>query len=349
MNLAVVGATGMVGGYFLKVLEERNFPAKNIYFFASARSAGKELEFKGKSHIIRELSRAELDKVQIDIALFSAGGAISAEFAPYLADKGTVVIDNSSKFRMDGDVPLIVPEVNPEAVGPKGNTTKDTAAKNTATKNTAAKIIANPNCTVIQAMVALSPLHKAFGLKRVIYSTYQAVSGAGMEAWKDLDEGLKGNPPKKLPHPIANNLIPQIDTFQTNGYTGEEIKMINETKKILNLPNLPVTATCVRVPVFNVHSLCINVEFENKFGIEEVVRILETSPGIILKNDISEGLYPMPICADGKDEVFVGRIRRDESVENGLNMWVVADNLRKGAATNAVQIAELLIYDGKQL
>jgi aspartate-semialdehyde dehydrogenase len=322
MNLAIVGVTGMVGGYFLKVLEERDFPAKEVYFFASARSAGKKIKFKGMDYTIRELSKTALDEVQIDIALFSAGGAVSAEYAPHLANKGVVVIDNSSCFRMTENVPLVVPEVNPETVTKKG-------------------IIANPNCTVIQALVALGPLHKAFGLKRVIYSTYQAVSGAGIEAWRDLEAGLKGEPPQSLPRPIANNLIPQIDIFKENGYTGEEMKMIGETQKILGLPGLPVTATCVRVPIFNVHSLCINAEFKNKFVLTEVVRILESSPGIILKKDAEK--YPMPIDADGKDEVFVGRVRRDESVENGLNMWVVADNLRKGAATNAVQIAELLV------
>jgi len=325
MRVAVMGVTGMVGGLILKILEERNFPAESVCFYASARSAGKTVNFKGVAHEIKALDESIFDAPPFDVALFAVEGNISEKFAPKLAEKGVVIIDNSSKFRMDEGVPLVVPEVNGDAVKlHKG-------------------IIANPNCSTIQSVVALAPLHKAFGLKRVVYSTYQAVSGAGSEGWNDLEAGLKGESPKKFAHPIANNLIPQIDVFGEGGYTGEEIKMMKETQKILGLPNLAVTATCVRVPIFNVHSVCINIQFENKFDIKEVVQILKNAEGVVVMDDCPSGVYPMPINADGKDEVFVGRIRRDDSIANGLNIWVVADNVRKGAATNAVQIAELLL------
>ena len=324
MKLAVVGATGMVGGTIIKILEERDFPALQVFFYASPRSAGKVLRFKGDNHIIQALDDSVFE-AGLDMALFAGGGDISIQYIPPLAEKGVVCIDNSSKFRMDTDVPLVVPEVNAEvAKNHKG-------------------IIANPNCSTIQAVMALAPLHNAFGLKRVVYSTYQAVSGAGQGGWHDLEEGLKGTPHKYFAQPIANNVIPQIDIFSDGGYTGEELKMMRETQKILNLPNLGVTATCVRVPVFNGHSVSINAEFENKIDIKEAVQMLKKAAGIVVKDDTENGIYPMPICADGKDETYIGRIRRDNSVENGLNMWVVADNLRKGAATNAVQIAELFI------
>jgi len=324
LKLAVIGATGMVGSTIIQILEERNFKADGFVFYASPRSAGKTLKFNGENHTIQALDD-NIINAGLDMALFAAGGEISAKYAPLLVEKGVVVIDNSSKFRMNTDVPLVVPEVNAgDAKLHKG-------------------IIANPNCSTIQALVALAPLHKAFGLKRVIYSTYQAVSGAGQNGWQDLEEGLKGAPHKYFAQPIACNVIPQIDVFSDDDYTGEELKMMRETQKILGLPSLGVTATCVRVPVFNGHSVSINAEFENKIDIAEVVQILKAAAGIVVKDDAQNNVYPMPICADGKDDVYVGRIRRDASVENGLNMWVVADNLRKGAATNAVQIAELFI------
>ena len=324
VKLAVVGATGMVGRKFLEVLKERNFPIDKLYLFASSKSAGKTINFNGNEYVVEELREDSFDR-GIDIALFSAGASTSLKFAPIAASKGCVVVDNSSAWRMDENVPLVVPEVNPEDVKwHKG-------------------IIANPNCSTIQAVVALKPLDDKFRIKRIIYSTYQAVSGAGMGGYEDLINGIKGEAPKKFPHPIAYNLIPHIDVFLENGYTKEEMKMINETKKIMHRPDLKITATTVRVPVFYGHSESINVEFEKSFDIEEIKETLKNSKGIVLMDDVKNNVYPMPIQAEGKDEVFVGRIRRDESVENGINMWVVADNIRKGAATNAVQIAELLI------
>ncbi len=324
VNLAVVGATGMVGRTFLKVLEERQLPIDNFYVMASSRSAGSTLTFNGKDYIVEELTEHSFDK-PIDIALFSAGGGTSAKFAPIAAEHGCIVIDNSSQWRMDPNVPLIVPEVNPEDIGWHKN------------------IIANPNCSTIQAMVALKPLDDKFNIKRVVYSTYQAVSGAGVAGWKDLENGLKGEEPKKFPHPIANNCLPHIDVFLENGYTKEEEKMINETRKILHHPELKVTATTVRVPVFDSHSESINIEFENAFDMKDVFETLKNAPGIIVEDDPQNNVYPLAINAAGHDEVYIGRIRRDESVENGINIWVVADNIRKGAATNAVQIAEVII------
>ena len=326
INLAVVGATGMAGRTFLKVLEEKDLPIENFYLFASARSAGTKITFKGKEYTVEELTETSFDR-GIDIALFSAGGGTSLKYAPIAASKGCVVVDNSSAWRMNPEVPLVVPEVNPEDIKlNKG-------------------IIANPNCSTIQAVVALKPLHEYYTIKRIVYSTYQAVSGAGMGGWTDLEEGLKGNPPKKFPHPIANNCIPHIDVFTENGYTKEEIKMIQETRKILHDQNLKITATTVRVPVFNSHSESINVEFEKPFELNELVEILKKAPGIVVQDDPANNVYPLATNATGRDEVFVGRIRRDESVESGVNLWVVADNIRKGAASNAVQIAELLIKD----
>lgn len=324
INLAVVGATGMVGRTFLKVLEERNLPIENFYVIASAKSAGTNLTFNGKEYIVEELTENSFDK-PIDIALFSAGASTSLKFAPIAASKGCVVIDNSSAWRMDPEVPLVVPEVNPHDI--KWNK----------------GIIANPNCSTIQAVVALNPLHKKYKIKRIVYSTYQAVSGAGMGGYQDLENGLKGEAPKKFPHPIAGNCLPHIDVFLENGYTKEEEKMINETRKIMGDSSLKITATTVRVPVFNSHSESINVEFENQFELGELIELLKSAPGIIIQDDIQNNVYPMPINASGHDEVFVGRIRRDFSVESGVNFWVVADNIRKGAATNTVQIAKLLI------
>ncbi len=329
-KVAVVGATGMVGRTFLKVLEERKLPIEEIYFFASSRSAGKTITFLGREYVVEELTESSFDR-GIDIALFSAGGGTSKTFSPIAAQKGCVVIDNSSAWRMDPEVPLVVPEVNPQDIlWNKG-------------------IIANPNCSTIQAVVALKPLHDKYVLKRVVYSTYQAVSGAGMGGWSDLENGLKGEAPQKFTHPIAGNCLPHIDVFTESGYTKEEIKMVNETRKIMGLPNLRVTATTVRVPVFNGHSESVNVEFEKPFELSELKEALRSFPGIIVQDAPANNLYPMPITASGKDEVFVGRIRRDESVESGVNLWVVADNIRKGAATNAVQIAQKLIeYRNKE-
>ena len=323
-NVAVVGATGMVGRTFLKVLEEFKLPVENYYLMASARSAGQEIEFMGKKYVIEELTESSFDK-DIDIALFSAGGSTSEKFAPIAASKGVVVIDNSSAWRMDPEVPLVVPEVNPDDIRwNKG-------------------IIANPNCSTIQAMVALKPLHDAYKIKRVVYSTYQAVSGAGMAGYMDLENGLKGEAPKKFPHPIAGNCLPHIDSFLENGYTKEEMKMVNETKKILGDDNIKITATTVRVPVFDSHSESINVEFYNDFDLSELKEVLAKAPGIIIKDDPENNVYPLALDAAGTNETYVGRIRRDESVDSGVNLWVVADNIRKGAATNAVQIAQKLI------
>lgn len=324
VNLAVVGATGMVGRTFLKVLEERQLPIENFYVMASARSAGSTLTFNGKEYVVEELTEHSFDK-PIDIALFSAGGSTSAKFAPIAAEHGCIVIDNSAQWRMDPEVPLVVPEVNPEDIEwNKG-------------------IIANPNCSTIQAMVALKPLDDKYKIKRVVYSTYQAVSGAGVAGWNDLENGLKGEAPKKFPHPIANNCLPHIDVFMDNRYTKEEMKMIWETRKILHHDDLKVTATTVRVPVFDSHSESINVEFENPFDLNELIDVLRNAPGIVIEDDPENNVYPLALNAAGHDEVFVGRIRRDESVENGVNLWVVADNIRKGAATNAVQIAQEII------
>ena len=326
VNLAIIGATGMVGSNFIKILQERNFPINNIYFFASARSASKAVHYNGQKHLIQELNENSFKDKDINIGLFSAGGGLSALYAPLLVEAGGVAIDNSSHFRMHNDVPLVVPEVNPDDI------------------NCHSGIIANPNCSTIQAVVALSPLHKAYGIKRVIYNTYQAVSGSGMAGVNDLQKGLAtGAAPKNYPHPIANNVLPQVDVFEENGYTKEELKMINETRKILRCDDLKITATCVRVPVLNGHSESINVEFNNIFKMDDVIDILSKSPGVKLENDFSIGQYPMPISVDNTDHVYIGRIRRDQSAENCLNMWVVADNLRKGAATNAIQIAELLL------
>jgi aspartate-semialdehyde dehydrogenase len=324
-NLAIVGATGLVGGAFLKVLEERDFPFERLYLMASAKSAGKAVRFRGKDYIVEELSGTSFDK-PIDIALFSAGGGVSEKFAPIAAAKGAVVVDNSSAWRMDPEGPLVVPEVNPETIAlHKG-------------------IIANPNCSTIQAVVALKPLHSRYGLKRVVYSTYQAVSGSGLKGIRDLEEGLRGNDiMKAYPHPIAGNCLPQIDVFLENGYTKEEMKMVNETHKILGDDSIAVTATTVRVPVFDSHSESINAELERPFEVADVRALLSGSPGIVVADDPAKSEYPLARTAAGKDEVFIGRIRRDFSVENGVNLWVVADNIRKGAATNTVQIAEELL------
>jgi aspartate-semialdehyde dehydrogenase len=326
-NVAVVGATGMVGGKFLEVLTERQLPVDNYYLFASAKSAGKKIDFMGKEHTVIELTKENVTalKGKVDFALFSAGAGVSKEFAPIFAEIGAIVVDNSSQWRMHDDVPLVVPEVNPEDV--KWNH----------------GIIANPNCSTIQAVVALKPLYDKFGIKRIVYSTYQAVSGAGVAGYNDLKDGINGEPPKKFPRPIAYNMLPHIDVFMEDGYTKEEWKMIVETRKILHDENLRITATTVRVPVFYGHSESINVEFCKKCEKQDVVNALENFPGIVVMDDVKNNVYPTPLDAENHDEVFVGRIRMDESVDSGANLWVVADNIRKGAATNAVQIVELLI------
>ncbi|GAB4336376.1 MAG: aspartate-semialdehyde dehydrogenase [Calditrichia bacterium] len=323
--VAVVGATGLVGQKMIEVLQEKNFPVKRLLPLASERSRGEKVRFREEAISVEVLDKDAFSGV--DLALFSAGGKISKEFAPLAARAGAVVIDNSSAWRMDPDVPLVVPEVNPE----------DAFKHN--------GIIANPNCSTIQMVVALQPLHRAFKLKRVVVSTYQAVSGSGKEALTQLEAEIAGKKPYQMvyPYPIAYNCLPHIDFFHENGFSNEEMKMILETRKIMNLPQLKITATTVRVPVKTGHSESVNAEFENPFTLEEVRKILSEAPGVVVQDRPQENIYPLPLdCAD-RDEVFVGRIRRDESVENGLHLWVVSDNLRKGAATNAVQIAELLV------
>ncbi|MDB8789216.1 aspartate-semialdehyde dehydrogenase [Romboutsia sp. 1001216sp1] len=324
VNVAIVGATGMVGRTFLKVLEERKFPINKLYLFSSAKSAGSTVVFNGKEYVVEELNKDVFDR-DIQIALFSAGGEISSIYAPIAASKGIVVIDNSSYWRMDENVPLVVPEVNPQDIKKhKG-------------------IIANPNCSTIQAVVPLKALHEKYKIKRIVYSTYQAVSGSGVRGIKDLEDGVDGKPNSFYPHPIAYNCLPHIDVFEDNGYTKEELKMINETKKIFNDFDMKVTATTVRVPVKNSHSESINIEFENPFELSDLVNTLENMNGVIVMDNPKENKYPTTVDSTGRDEVFVGRIRRDFSVDNGVNIWVVADNIRKGAATNTVQIAELLV------
>lgn len=327
-DIAVVGATGMVGRKFLEVLTERQLPANNYYLFASSRSAGSVIDFMGKPHTVIELNEENIKAHKVDIALFSAGGDVSKQFAPVFAKCGALVIDNSNAWRRDPQVPLVVPECNPQDILWHKN------------------IIANPNCSTIQAVVALQPLHKAFGIKRIIYSTYQAVSGAGVKGFNDLKGGICGEAPQKFPYPIFGNCLPHIDVFLENGYTREEDKMIFETKKILGDQDIKITATCVRVPVYYGHSESVNVEFYKPCTVEQVKEVLQNSPGIVVQDDAKNLVYPMPVTAENKDEVFVGRIRKDDTVESGVNLWIVADNIRKGAATNAVQIAEKAIELG---
>lgn len=319
-NLAVLGATGLVGGTILKVLEERDFPINNIYFLSSKKSAGNDIVFKEKTYKVEELNEESFNK-DIDFAFFAAGGSISEKYAKLAVEKGIKVIDNSSVFRMEEEVPLIVPEVNPdEALSGNG-------------------IISNPNCSTIQSVVPLKPLHDNFKIKRIVYSTYQAVSGSGLGGLKDLEQGNV----EFYPYQIQANALPHIDSFLENGYTKEEMKMIDETKKILKDDSIKITATTVRVPVKYCHSVSVNLEFEKSFELEDVYRVLEEFEGIIVQDDVQNNIYPMPLDVEGSDKVYVGRIRRDYSLDNGLNLWIVADNIRKGAATNAVQIAELLI------
>ena len=325
-KLAIIGATGLVGQTTLKVLEEKKFPNFEYELFASKKSQGKKVKFMGNEYEIQELTKETFNK-KFDYAIFVAGGAVSKEYAPIAVQNGTIVIDNSSYFRMNKDVPLIVPEVNAQKIKKhKG-------------------IIANPNCSTIQAVVALKPLDDKYKIKRIVYSTYQAVSGAGQKGIKDLENTLKGLENQKFPYAIANNCIPQIDSFTENGYTKEELKMINETRKILDNPNMRITATTVRVPVLNSHSESINVEFEKEINMDELKNILANSPSIVIQDDIENEIYPLATNSTGTDEVYVGRLRRDDSVKSGINMWVVADNIRKGAASNAVQILENLIME----
>lgn len=329
-KLAIVGATGVVGRCILKVLEEKNLPISKYVFFASSKSAGKQISFMKKNYTIQELTEDSFCE-GFDFAIFSAGASVAKKFAPIAVKNGCVVIDNSSAFRMNCDVPLIVPEVNSEDI--KANK----------------GIIANPNCSTIQAVVALKPLDDKYNIKRIVYSTYQAVSGAGSKGILDLENGINAFSTNedyslnKFPHPIFNNCLPHIDVFLDNGYTKEEEKMINETRKILKKPDLNVTATTVRVPVFNSHSESINVEFEKEFDLNDLINTLKNSPGIIVQNDSKSNIYPMAINSTNNNEVFVGRIRRDFSISSGVNLWVVADNIRKGAATNAIQILERMI------
>ena len=328
-KLAIVGATGLVGRTALKVLEEKNFPNFEYKLFCSKKSAGSKINFLGKEYIAEELTENSFDE-KFDFAIFSAGGSTSEKFAPIAASTGCIVIDNSSTFRMKKDGPLVVPEVNPQDIFWNNG------------------IIANPNCSTIQAVVPLKPLDDKYVIKRIVYSTYQAVSGAGIKGLDDLKNHSFGDKLKKFPHQIYNNCLPHIDFFMEDGYTKEEHKMIDETKKILGRDNIAITATTVRVPVENCHSESINIEFENDFDLDELKQLLRNSPGIIVEDDVENNIYPLPVNANGHDEVYVGRIRRDFSQKNSLNLWVVADNIRKGAATNAIQIMEKLLEKEEQ-
>lgn len=339
LSVAVVGATGAVGSKMMEKLIERKFPIQSIKFLASARSAGKPIEFNGQTYTIEEARPESFEGV--DVALFSAGGSVSAALAPEAAKRGAIVIDNTSHFRMDPDVPLVVPEVNRHAL-----------------KDVPRGIIANPNCSTIQMVAALQPIRKKFGLTKVIVSTYQAVSGSGIAAIDELrDQSAEWEAGKNveanvLPckadnkhYPIARNVIPQIDKFTENGFTYEEMKMINETKKIMEIPELSVAATCVRVPVVSGHSESVYIELEQEASVEQIFAVLKDAPGIVLQDDISNQLYPMPLFAEGEDPTFVGRIRKDLNNPKGFHLWVVADNLLKGAALNSIQIAEAMLED----
>lgn len=320
MNIAIVGCTGLVGRTILKVLQERNFQADNFFLFASDKSSGKVFDVFGKSYVVQTLTEKAVENCHADIALFSAGKSVSKAFAPLFAEKNAYVVDNSSAFRMEKSIPLIVPEVNADKL------------------DLSSKIIANPNCSTIQAVLILKPLYDYRRIKRIVYSTYQAVSGAGQAGIDDLENGKSGIAQKKFPRQIYSECLPQVDDFSANGYTFEEDKMVNETRKILSDNDLAITATCVRVPVFNCHSESVNVEFFDEYDLDTVKSILRSSSGVTFYDDG----YPTTRDANGNDKVFVGRVRRDYSAKNALNFWCVADNVRKGAATNAVQIAELI-------
>ncbi|MFH1319922.1 MAG: aspartate-semialdehyde dehydrogenase [Bacteroidota bacterium] len=328
MKIAIIGATGLVGRTMIKVLDERDFPVHELVPVASGRSEGKEIRYRGIGYKVIGLEEAVAQCP--DIALFSAGSAVSLEWAPKFAEAGTTVIDNSSAWRMDPGIKLIVPEINATLLSSKD------------------KIIANPNCSTIQMVMVMAPLHEKYKIRRIVVSTYQSVTGTGMKAVKQLENERKGNleirnPEMAYPYPIDKNCLPHCDGFTESGYTKEEIKLINETQKILNDHSIGITATAVRVPVIRGHSEAVNVEFGNDYNIKEARSILSATKGVVVQDDILNNQYPMPIFAEGKDEVFVGRLRRDESKPNTLNLWIVADNLRKGAATNAVQIAEYLV------
>ncbi len=327
MKVAVVGATGLVGTVMLEVLEERNFPVSTLYAVASEKSVGKQILFKGKKHKVIGMQEAIGNKP--DFAIFSAGGGTSTQWAPAFAEAGTVVIDNSSAWRMDPGKKLVVPEINADVLGPDD------------------RIIANPNCSTIQLVMVLAPLHRVFKIKRIVVSTYQSVTGTGVKAVQQLKDeraGVQGE--RAYPHPIDRNCLPHCDVFLENGYTKEEIKMVNETRKILRDDSIQCTATAVRVPVMGGHSESVNLEFEKEFELADIHQLLSEMPGVVVEDDIVNHVYPMPRYAEGKDEVFVGRIRRDESREKCLNLWIVSDNLRKGAATNAIQIAEYMVEKG---
>lgn len=324
MKVAVVGATGMVGEVMLQLLAERNFPVTELIPVASEKSVGKQIDFKGKKYAVVGLQTAV--EMRPDIAVFSAGGETSLAWAPKFAEAGTTVIDNSSAWRMDQTKKLIVPEINASVL------TKED------------KIIANPNCSTIQMVMVLTPLHKKYGIKRVVVSTYQSITGTGVKAVKQLENefaGIQGE--MAYPYPIHRNAIPQCDVFEENGYTKEEMKLVRETQKIMNDKTIAVTATAIRIPVVGGHSEAVNIQFENDFDVNEVRAILHNTPGVVVQDNPDTKTYPMPLYAHGKDDVFVGRIRRDESQPNTLNMWIVSDNLRKGAATNTIQIAEYLV------
>ncbi|TYP99947.1 aspartate-semialdehyde dehydrogenase [Tenacibaculum adriaticum] len=326
MRVAVVGATGMVGNVMLQVLAERNFPVTELIPVASERSIGKQIEFKGQNYTIVGLKEAVT--MQPDVALFSAGGNTSLEWAPKFAEVGTTVIDNSSAWRMDPSKKLIVPEINASEL----------------TEND--KIIANPNCSTIQLVMALAPLHKKYEIKRLVISTYQSITGTGVKAVQQLENESKGiEGEAAYPHQIHKNALPHCDVFEEAGYTKEELKLVRETHKILSDPSIGITATSVRIPVVGGHSEAVNIEFENHFEIQDIRKILTETDGVIVQDDIENNVYPMPFFAEGKDDVFVGRIRRDLSQPNSLNMWIVSDNLRKGAATNTIQIAEYLVVN----
>ncbi|MBR1887403.1 MAG: aspartate-semialdehyde dehydrogenase [Bacteroidales bacterium] len=326
MIVAVVGATGLVGSKMLQVLEERNFPVTELLPVASERSWGKKVTFKGREWTVMSADDAIARKPVL--AIFSAGGAASAQLAPRFAETGCYVVDNSSYWRMDPSVPLVVPEINPDAIGRENH------------------IIANPNCSTIQMVLPLAPLHKAFGIKRIVVSTYQSVTGAGQRGIEQLEAERSGGSGTKFPHRIDLNVLPHIDSFLPDGYTKEEMKMVNETRKILRDSSIAVSATTVRVPVEGGHSESVNIEFNRPYDLAEARRLMAEMPGVVVQDDPSNNVYPMPITAWEKDDVFVGRIRRDPSVENGLNLWCVSDNIRKGAATNAVQIAQVLLENG---
>lgn len=326
MKVAVVGATGLVGSMMLKVLEERNFPVTELLPVASARSWGKKVTFGGKQWTVISADEAIAQKPAL--ALFSAGGTVSGELAPKFAATGGYVVDNSSFWRMDPDKPLVVPEINAHVLTPDDH------------------IIANPNCSTIQMVLPLTPLHRKYGIKRIVVSTYQSVTGAGQRGIEQLEAERAGGSGTKFPHPIDMNILPHIDSFLPDGYTKEEMKMVNETRKILEDESIAVSATTVRVPVKGGHSESVNIEFRRPFDLEEARSLMAAMPGVVIQDDPANNVYPMPVNAWGKDDVFVGRIRRDPSVENGMNLWCVSDNIRKGAATNAVQITQYLLEKG---